>query len=285
MNTYLQHHGIKGQKWGVRNGPPYPLGSGQKTSAEKKQSGSSTLSGKQATEKALKNLSGCDPATITLLAYLGVSVVSYIATMSAVDKAAKNAVKKMRKDYSDELEQRYKDSKIQKVSDVPKTLKDTTPEESMKVTNPGFPDAGRTMNCTFCTAAMAMREKSYDVQAKASEHGWFTDDLYKKTFNAEHVKLKSRNAQQTLDTLAAMGDGAYGHLGVSWKLGGSHSLFWKNEGGKTRIYDGQSGQEFDIKNGEYARYINHKNTDYTRLDNCEPTDYVMAMVEPRSKGE
>lgn len=25
--TYLEHHGIKGQKWGVLNGPPYPIGS------------------------------------------------------------------------------------------------------------------------------------------------------------------------------------------------------------------------------------------------------------------
>ena len=25
---YLMHHGIMGQKWGVRNGPPYPLGGG-----------------------------------------------------------------------------------------------------------------------------------------------------------------------------------------------------------------------------------------------------------------
>lgn len=24
-NRYLVHHGIKGQKWGVQNGPPYPL--------------------------------------------------------------------------------------------------------------------------------------------------------------------------------------------------------------------------------------------------------------------
>lgn len=29
-DLYISHHGIKGQKWGVRNGPPYPLGEGQK---------------------------------------------------------------------------------------------------------------------------------------------------------------------------------------------------------------------------------------------------------------
>lgn len=23
--TYLAHHGVKGQKWGVKNGPPYPI--------------------------------------------------------------------------------------------------------------------------------------------------------------------------------------------------------------------------------------------------------------------
>lgn len=33
---YLMHHGIKGQKWGKRNGPPYPLDSSQKSSSEKR---------------------------------------------------------------------------------------------------------------------------------------------------------------------------------------------------------------------------------------------------------
>lgn len=32
--NYIAHHGILNQKWGVRNGPPYPLGGGQYSKAE-----------------------------------------------------------------------------------------------------------------------------------------------------------------------------------------------------------------------------------------------------------
>ena len=33
---YLAHHGILGQKWGKRNGPPYPLGYGDHSASEKR---------------------------------------------------------------------------------------------------------------------------------------------------------------------------------------------------------------------------------------------------------
>lgn len=37
MNTYyLKHHGIEGQKWGVQNGPPYPLALKDHSAAEKR---------------------------------------------------------------------------------------------------------------------------------------------------------------------------------------------------------------------------------------------------------
>lgn len=36
QEQYLEHHGILGQKWGVKNGPPYPLGGGDYSKSEKK---------------------------------------------------------------------------------------------------------------------------------------------------------------------------------------------------------------------------------------------------------
>lgn len=42
-NDYLAHHGINGQKWGHRNGPPYPLSADDHSAAEKKLNKASEL--------------------------------------------------------------------------------------------------------------------------------------------------------------------------------------------------------------------------------------------------
>ena len=41
---YLVHHGIRGQKWGVKNGPPYPLDADQHSAREQKSGWRSSLS-------------------------------------------------------------------------------------------------------------------------------------------------------------------------------------------------------------------------------------------------
>lgn len=38
MIYYISHHGIEGQKWGVQNGPPYPLDSAKMSSEERRAS-------------------------------------------------------------------------------------------------------------------------------------------------------------------------------------------------------------------------------------------------------
>lgn len=60
-NDYLAHHGIQGQKWGHRNGPPYPLVDGQRSSTENKlnkTSKSAKAKGNDMPKSAKKSSSG-----------------------------------------------------------------------------------------------------------------------------------------------------------------------------------------------------------------------------------
>ena len=49
----LEHHGINGQKWGVRNGPPYPLDYDDHSAAEKKANSRAELTGDKKTDKKI----------------------------------------------------------------------------------------------------------------------------------------------------------------------------------------------------------------------------------------
>lgn len=51
-NSDLEHHGVLGQKWGRKNGPPYPLGAGDHSAAEKRAGWKKSLS---ATAKKVAN--------------------------------------------------------------------------------------------------------------------------------------------------------------------------------------------------------------------------------------
>ena len=53
-NTYLYHHGILGQHWGKKNGPPYPLDTGDHSASEKKAGWRKSLS-KSGVDKDAKN--------------------------------------------------------------------------------------------------------------------------------------------------------------------------------------------------------------------------------------
>lgn len=69
--AYIAHHGIKGQKWGIQNGPPYPIGSDGEPKGAHRHIVKSKLSDKQ--KKLLKT-----GATIA-----GVGAAAGLATLAA----------------------------------------------------------------------------------------------------------------------------------------------------------------------------------------------------------
>ena len=269
MNTELYHYGVKGMKWGVRRYQNYD---GTRTAAGKKRYGSDSSS--SGSESKLAGGIGEE---------LAVYAAVYTAIFGGLAIAAKVSEKRMRKQKEAELEDLYENRQIKSFDKAPKLKKKMPPEDSAKVTNPEFPDMGTTMNCTFCTTAMVLREKGYDVKATKLSDGWYSDDLFKKTFNSQEVSMKdARTRKDVVNKLHVHGDGAYGNLVVTWKLGGAHSIFWKNENGTTNFYDGQSGKAYRSladKNALLDQVI-ISGTKYNRLDNCEPTDYALAVVEP-----
>lgn len=266
----LCHHGVKGQKWGVKNGPPYPLKRNNKPNE------SSGL-----LEVALP---------VAILAWDAFVIGKCIKNL----RDAAKTPKQLRADKLKDIDKLIKKRDIQTLDDAPKLDKPMSSEESMKVTNPGSTKVkGRSNNCVCCTTAMVMRKKGYDVQAIANpfKSGFYTDDYVPRAFKNAEVKKPAGKGNGILDELSKEGKNAYGYLGIAFPdYGGAHSIYWENSGGKTRVYDGQDGIELtDIFTKNYGIGENTKNGEriyvyeYTNVSKCEPTEYALAMVERRKE--
>lgn len=84
-NYDINHHGILGQKWGKQNGPPYPLGSGDHSAAEKRAGWKKSLS------SGAKTAAKAAGKAVKATAKTGAKVVK--KTMSNAGKAARFAGK------------------------------------------------------------------------------------------------------------------------------------------------------------------------------------------------
>lgn len=290
-NEELSHHGILGQKWGHRNGPPYPLGASDHSAAEKaamasksgsSSSGSDVAIGKKFVADNAKS-GWSDLSTDTQIALIELGIFTTAIAVSA--SASKISEAKETKRLTKKLDKMYENREIKTLADVPKLSKKMSAEESMKVVNPDFPQEGSVQNCMLCTTAMIMREKGYNVKANKIDEGIYEKNI-DKAFdgpNTKFKKLKLNDTDQIYDKLAKEGDGAYGNLTVQFWLGGGHSVFWKVENGEAHIYDAQSGEEYK-RNDKYNEanmmmYVNPKFTKYNRCDNAEPTEYVLGLIK------
>ena len=287
---YLAHHGIMGMKWGIRNGPPYPLDFRDHSAVEKKYMsertyGSSNKSdSKPQTPKDNMDHSKSDKTELyTYLAWLGVDILTLNPYGLAMDiqrgANAAHAEIKTRK-----VEKIRAQSRVDKKTGLHVKHREFSEKEDMYMVNPSFKnfDKNTKNNCMLCTTAYDMRRRGYEVSAKKASHGYKEADAERwyKNANVKTIEkprvLSFKEAflgnkdltEKVTRELEKQGNGARGNLMISWNTsGGGHSIVYEVQDNKLILRDCQNNQVYKhpgklIKGAVGASYI--------RLDNVEP---------------
>ncbi len=279
----LSHYGILGMKWGVRR---YQNADGTWTEAGKQRYGSKTLSS-ETKDKML--------IPVGLAIYAGAALT--LTTAGVIADASAKAGSRVRENAA---KKRIANDEIDPKTGLPKSPKNYTAEEDMKLVNPsrGSGEADIQNNCGYCTLAYDMRRRGYDVTAKKDANGTDPFKLYKNFYKDakppqrvvpeayKDMLKKYENAASYMITtdrnyskyqkalindlqseLLKQGDGARGYLGVRWSgTNSSHSIAYEVRNGKVDVMDAQSGKKKPLKS--YESII--MSAMYTRLDNTTP---------------
>ena len=83
-NSDLYHHGILGQKWGKRNGPPYPLNANRHSAAEKKAGYQKSIKGSLGSNKNTpsKEVSKEYKSIAAIAAYIGLTTLFSVGPLA-----------------------------------------------------------------------------------------------------------------------------------------------------------------------------------------------------------
>ena len=107
-DSFLVHHGILGQKWGKRNGPPYPLDASDHSASEKKAGWRKSLAGNASPTRTL-NKTYDEKQILTAKGRDGKEL-----TLEQVDRSiiAKGLGKISKKIYEDQMNDKFFDIKV-----------------------------------------------------------------------------------------------------------------------------------------------------------------------------
>lgn len=265
-SDFLTHHGILGQRWGVRRFQNYD-GTRIKNGSETRGSLAATIS-------------------ITL----GVLALSKETAGFISDKIKKNRYEKeIKRQRTHSNLDKYKNERegeeIDPETGLYKKSRSMTDDEDMVRINPEH-DEGEIFqnNCAMCTASMELRQRGFDVHAGQNRKwsGNDTDEVIEKFFTGEHTKPPIWNESKPWDdnkddkyisscreNILSQGKDARGEIWIDWISGGGHSVYYKAEKGEITVYDTQankkySGTELD-KWLEFTTGFSSK-----RLDNQQP---------------
>ena len=256
LNDELYHHGIKGQRWGVRrfqnaDGSLKPAGekryggsNGESDGGDPEDKEQSSYETKERIKKhPIKNIKekfdNLDPRVKKALKVAAVTTV----VLASVKVAADIHVDKI---VSDERKRNI--SENVNFSDIKKVMPSANKRQDMSRINPDYDvfNRGTTRNCTLCTTAYELRRRGYDVEANYSNIGREIKDVskfFKNTTKRDWVTASGEKG--IMKALDKMPEGSRGNIcaWVAESLYGPrtrHSMVWEKEGGKITIRDCQT---------------------------------------------
>ena len=249
----IEHHGIDGQKWGVRNGPPYPLSEEKHDKVVKAKNGYSKLSSSKKNEGS------------AVLAAVGVEVAATAAIVATMALASNLSDRHQHKKKIDAIQNESKLLDEKGIADTnkrfddehpPKTIEGAhSPESDMAKVNPLFDKAipGTTQNCVLCSLTYDLRRRGYDVTAKLSNEPMNTERVLKSVYKSKHEteyytdchsfeKVESNMLKKYPDNsrgiFLARHYSSLGYMG--------HAMAWEIKGGKVYVYDTQSNKKVKL---------------------------------------
>lgn len=270
---FIEHHGIKGQKWGVRNGPPYPLDSSKSTGKRLK-----------TTNKNSKRENGFLPDILPFLPDIAMLSIA-IGVIIADSKPVRELIGKHRDKKLSELRAT---ENIDKKSGLYLKNKEMTEEQDMNAVNRDrgtFEDEGTYTNCTWCTTAYDLRRRGFDVYAGKTIKGFTNSEIaswYKGNHKFKDIKLEqsdltsnSASINKVINTLQSEPNGSRGNITFAWRgTNSGHSIAYQVNDGKVTFIDAQA--KIMYKNRDVYNLISRvdpESVSYLRTDNLTP-DYA-----------
>ena len=287
--NYLEHHGVKGQKHGVRNAEWYPIDAWKAHLARTRKTernGNSKSSQKQ----GFINV----PATIALNVGLKVAQIAITAGIEHVaDKGTEKKLEKLVESRTGKKDKKTGFYKREDNKPIEEDLVNVNP-----VWNRAAPNANN--NCVNCSLDVEMRNRGYNTFAKLQKKPVdglkitveafpgakvtnLNSDVTELTSDYSLIATTNKKAIRQATNLAKMrkntehADKVYsalskekdsrGSLFVLWGPGGGHALNYEVKGGKVKVIDGQVNKVYDNEEDIKTILKGTWSVQYIRTDN------------------
>ena len=267
----LYHHGIKGQRWGIRR---FQNKDGSLTARGKKRySDGDSASKQESDETAKKGLTDKQKKAIKIgAAVVGTALVAYGGY-----KLYSGAGSKIDPDTGFRMINKNMSDADNLLAVNPGRVRFLSKEKNMEIIN------GSSTNCMLCTTAYEFRKRGLDVHAglEKTGRGYMPDDLLPKLF--KDYKGTTKIHSSTIDDLEPstktllsniekfardQGPGTRGNTVVWWKQGGGHSMIWENIDGKIVFKDAQTNTIYDNFGEQILKHASlSKPVEMLRTDN------------------